>query len=136
VSETLTVTLRDKEQAKTALQHVYKTAHASLIDGKPMTVTLKPQTRSDAQRMRMWGMLRDLSEQVDWYGHKLTADEWKDVVTAGIKKQKAVPGIEGGFVVLGDRTSDKSVKWTSELMQYIEAFGASKDVVFTRNGER
>ena len=53
-----------------------------------------------------WAMLTDISNQVDWYGQKLTPEEWKEVFTAAMKKQKVVPGIDGGFVVCGSSTKN------------------------------
>jgi len=41
-----------------------------------------------------------------------------------------VPGIDGGFVVLGARTSHMTVAEMSELQTLIEAFGADKGVIF------
>lgn len=76
-------------------------------------------------------MLRDLSQQVVWHGQKLTEGEWKDVCTAGIKRQRVVPGIEGGFVVLGSSTSRMNVAEMHELMEFVEFFGGSQQVKFT-----
>ena len=41
----------------------------------------------------MWANLEDIAQQVVWYGQKLHKEEWKDVLTAALKKQKIVPGI-------------------------------------------
>lgn len=82
----------------------------------------------------MWAMLTEISQQVNWYGQRLTADEWKDVLTAGLKKQRAVPGIDGGFVILGARTSRMTVKDMTELMELMEAFGAERGVKFAAAG--
>jgi hypothetical protein len=92
--------------------------------------TFSEKKRSLAANNRMWAMLTDVSDQVDWYGEKLLPVEWKDIFTASLKKQKAVPGIEGGFVVLGARTSEMSGPEISELMALIEAFGSDKEVRF------
>lgn len=86
--------------------------------------------RSIAQNDLMWGMLTDISGQVEWYGEKLTPEEWKDVLTAGVKKQKAVPGIDGGFVVLGARTSKMSIKEMSEVIELAGYFGGQHEVKF------
>jgi hypothetical protein len=91
-------------------------------------VEAKRETRSLEQNARLWALLADVSKQVDWYGHKLTPEEWKDVFTAALKKEKVVPGINGGFVVLGQSTSKMSIAEMVELQTLIEAFGADKDV--------
>jgi hypothetical protein len=92
--------------------------------------TVKEPTRTLAQNALMWRMLGELSSQVDWYGQKLTDAEWKDVLTASLKKQKAVPGIDGGFVVLGARTSKMTIAEMSELIELMYAFGAQRGVMF------
>lgn len=93
-------------------------------------MTDKPR-RSIEQNKRMWAMLRDVSKQVIWHGQKLLDTEWKDVFTAALKRQKVVPGIDGGFVVLGSSTSHMSVAEMGDLMTLMEAFGADKSVRFT-----
>ncbi|ARL91001.1 recombination protein NinB [Burkholderia pseudomallei] len=89
---------------------------------------IKPRTRSLDQNAKMWAMLADISRQVDWYGQKLTSEEWKDVLTAALKKQKVVPGLDGGFVVIGARTRNMTIKEMSELVELMYAFGAERDV--------
>lgn len=89
---------------------------------------IKPRTRSLDQNAKMWAMLADLSRQVEWYGNKLTTEEWKDVLTAALKKQKAVPGIDGGFVVIGARTRNMTIREMSGLVELMYAFGAEQNV--------
>ena len=75
-------------------------------------------------------MLTELSRQVEWYGQRLRPEEWKDVMTAALKKQRAVPGIDGGFVVLGSSTRRMTKQEHGELQDLIEAFGAQHGVKF------
>ena len=96
---------------------------------------IRPRKRTLPQNSIMWGMLGDVSGQVDWYGMKLTSDEWKDVFTAALKGQKTVPGIEGGFVVLGAHTSKMNVKEMADLITLMSAFGAEKGVKFKAYGD-
>ena len=96
--------------------------------GVKVVVEARRETRSLEQNSRLWALLTDVSKQVDWYGNKLAPDEWKDVFTAALKKEKVVPGINGGFVVLGQSTSKMSIAEMVELQTLIEAFGAEKDV--------
>lgn len=89
--------------------------------------------RSIPQNNKMWPMLQDLSEQVVWYGEKLTKEEWKDVLTAGLTKQRAVPGIDGGFVMLGVSTSKQNKEWLSDLIELIYAFGSERQVQWSES---
>jgi hypothetical protein len=78
----------------------------------------------------MWANFEDIAQQVVWYGVKLDKQEWKDVLTAGLKKQKIVPGIEGGFVVIGARTSKMSIAEMNELIELAVMFGTLQGVKF------
>lgn len=95
-----------------------------------MTVTIQPATRNLEQNARLWASLGEVAKQVDWHGQHLTPDEWKDVFSACLERQKVVPGIDGGFVVCGQRTSKMSKSEFSNLLEVIYAFGAEHGVVF------
>lgn len=100
-------------------------------------VTFKAATRSLEQNARMWSMLSDLAAQVDWYGKKLTAEDWKDVCTASLRKARVVPTIDGdGFVPLGMRTSSMTVGELAALMDLIEAFGAQHGVQWSHEAAK
>ncbi|WP_409259912.1 recombination protein NinB [Pseudomonas sp. KCJK8806] len=98
---------------------------------KGITWTMREEVRSDAQNRRMWAMLRDISRQVEWYGQKLSDEDWKHIFSAAVQKQDAVPGIDGGFVVLGVSTRKQSQKWFSDLFEVMHAFGAEHGVRWT-----
>lgn len=102
-----------------------------LMAGHRLVLDVRTETRTTAQNRRLWSLLTDISKQVDWYGQKLSPDDWKDVLTAALKKERVVPGINGGFVVLGQRTSKMTKAEMTELQELIEAFGAERDVKFT-----
>ena len=103
---------------------------SALMAGHKMVLEIKPATRSLKQNARFWAMLDEISEQVDWYGRKLTPEEWKHVFTAALKKQDVVPGLDGGFVVLGQSTSNMSVAEMNELIELCTAFGTQQGIKF------
>ncbi len=94
-------------------------------------VTIAERTRSLDQNAALWPALTEVSEQVDWYGQKLTPEEWKDVFSAALKKQKVVPGLDGGFVVCGQRTSRMGKREFGDLLELVHAFGAERGVRFS-----
>jgi len=98
------------------------------LRGGPVVVALKRPKRTLDQNAKLWPMLTDISRQVEWYGQKLNPYEWKDVLTAALKKQKAVPGIDGGLVMIGAHTSQMTKEEMSDLLEVIYAFGAEKGV--------
>jgi len=91
-------------------------------------VTVSAPTRSLDQNALLWPLLGDVAGQVEWYGRRLKPEEWKDIFTAALRKADVVPGIDGGFVVLGQRTSTMSKRRFSELVELIYAFGAGRGV--------
>lgn len=93
-------------------------------------VTINEPTRNLEQNAALWAALSDISRQVEWYGQRLTPDEWKDVFTASLKRQKVVPGLDGGFVVCGLSTSKMGKSEFSQLLDLAYAFGAEKEVKF------
>lgn len=94
-------------------------------------VEFKAPRRSIDQNALLWALLTDIASQVVWYGQKLSAEDWKDVLTASLRKARVVPGIDPGtFVPLGMRTSDMSKAEFSDLIELIYAFGAQQGVKF------
>jgi len=91
---------------------------------------IRKRTRSLDQNAKMWAMLGEISCQVDWYGRKLTSEDWKDVFTAALKKMDVVPGIDGGFVALGQSTSSMTISEMSDVIELMYAFGAKNNVKF------
>lgn len=96
-------------------------------------VTVAPPKRSLEQNAALWARLGEIAEQVEWHGQHLAAAEWKDVFSAALKKQKAVPGIDGGFVILGSSTSRMSKAELSDLLELIASFGAERGVQFAED---
>lgn len=88
----------------------------------------RKQKRSNEQNAKMWALLRDISAQVVWHGQKLSAEDWKCVFSASLKKQQVVPGLDGGFVVMGQSTSSMTKREMSDLIDLAEAFAAEHDV--------
>jgi hypothetical protein len=138
VNERLTLRLWEPTQAFAAITSAWKEwlkpkfLYAA-ADGAQVRYVLeiRPETRSSEQNARMWAMLTDVSQQVEWYGKRLTPEDWKHVFTASLRKLDVVPNIEGtGFVALGLSTSKMTKRELGDLMELIEAFGAERGVTF------
>lgn len=104
-------------------------ARACLSAPEGFLVSISEPTRNLNQNAMLWALLADLAEQTMWHGIKLTSDEWKDLLSAGLVKSKVVPNIEGsGFVILGQRTSKMSKREFADLITLIQAFGDERGV--------
>jgi hypothetical protein len=110
-------------------ERVRLASQISTIDlSKPLSVTISEEKRSDASNRRMWAMLRDVAKQVEWYGQRLKDEDWKHIFSASVEKQRAVPGLDGGFVILGLSTRKQSQTWFSDMFEVMEAFAAERGV--------
>lgn len=133
VKRELSVTIPNADRIDAALSWARSLIEQGLARG-PVVLRLTRPRRSLDQNAKLWALLTDVSRQVEWYGERLTAEEWKDVFTAAQKRQRTVPGIDGGFVVLGAHTSRMTVVVLSELLELIQAFGAERGVQWSDEG--
>lgn len=98
-------------------------------------VTVKEPTRSLEANAAMWPVLEAFSQQLEWPVNgrmvKMTAEEWKDVLTAAFKKETArlAMGLDGGVVMLGMRTSRMGKAQFSEWLDFLHAVAAERGVV-------
>lgn len=131
MSDRLSLTLWNAQQGHASLRSAWEWIKPRVMAGQRLIVDVKPETRSLAQNSRLWAMLTDISRQVDWYGRKLSPEDWKHVFSASLKKQDVVPGVDGGFVVLGTSTSRMTKREMCDLQDLMTAFGAERGVKFT-----
>lgn len=133
VHEPVEQLITDGNWARQAFRRAWDAATAALDAGMAGELIWKPRklTRTVQANACMWAHLSDLAKQIDWYGQKLTAEEWKEVLSASLRNQRAVPGINGGFVVLGVRTSRMSIAEMAEMIELIQAFGNEHGVRWT-----
>ena len=129
--------LANAQQAWAWLQRAYEAIKPLLLAGHSFHVELRPEKRSDAQNRIFWSIMGDISRQVQWMVDgrmvKLDPEEWKEVLSAGLRKtQRVAAGIEGGFVMLGQRTSKMGVREMGDLIELAYAFGAQHDVQWSR----
>jgi hypothetical protein len=111
---------------------VWQELRPLLMNGKRLRVSVVSDTRSSAQNSLMWSCLSDVAKQIEWHGQKLDEEAWKDMATAALKRQRVVPGLDGGFVVLGQRTSKMTVAEMTELIDFLHAFGDQRGVKWSR----
>jgi len=119
VHEPVSEVITSAEWASRQFRKCWDAAKSALDAGIAGEITWVPKklTRSLEANACMWACLTDISKQVVWYGKNLTPDEWKEVISAGLRAQRVVPGIDGGFVSLGVRTSKMSIKEMSAMIE-------------------
>ena len=129
--------LINAQQAKAWLDALYIDLKPLLLAGHIFVVTIKTDSRTLAQNAMLWSILRDLARQVEWVVNGrlqfIGEEDWKNILTAGLtKEQRVAEGIDGGFVLLGSRTSEMSSKEMSDLIEFAYAFGSPRGVRWSR----
>ena len=123
----VTVILSGQVRREQATRHVMAAPAGSVVE-------ISPPSRTLGQNARLHAMITDVARQVEWAGAKRNVEAWKDIFTAALRSANhgldVVPGINGGFVLLGMHTSRMSVQEVGDLMTLVEAFGAEHGVEF------
>lgn len=97
-------------------------------------VTLSEPTRNLSQNAAQWPILQAFADQLQWpiNGRMewLLKEDWKDLLTAAFKQETArvAPGLDGGMVLLGQRTSKFGKKQFSDWLEFLNATAAARDV--------
>lgn len=108
---------------------------------RPIEIEVSPPKRTLSQNRKMWPLLHDLAVQVTWFGEKYDEDDWKDLITALVAKmhkqeQRTAPGIGGGVVMFGQRTSKMRVQQMVEVIEAIYWFGTEHGVRFSEDSRQ
>ena len=132
MSKSHSLTIKDERQLSDMMPSIKSLGLNGLSKG-PFILTFSRPKRSNPQNALMWKLLGQVSKQVEWYGQKLSSEDWKHVLSASLTGQRSIPGIDGGFVVLGVSTSKQSKEWLSNMIELIYAFGSQSGVKFETN---
>lgn len=98
-------------------------------------VLIQERTRTLDQNAAQWPILDAFSDQLEWPVNgqmvKMAAEEWKDVLTAAFRQETArlAMGLNGGVVMLGQRTSKFGKKEFSDWLEFLHAVAAERGVV-------
>lgn len=114
-----------------AIRAMYKAPDGYVLE-------IKPPTRNLEQNAKLWAMLDDISKQVTYHSKELSLEDWKSLFTGSLRGFELVPSVngDGGFVMIGESTSQMSKSRFSELIEMIYAFGSENDVVWSESTEK
>lgn len=101
-------------------------------------VFIQEPTRSLDQNSYQWPILQAFSEQLEWPVNgkmcKITAEEFKDILTAAFRQEtvRLAMGLNGGVVMLGFRTREFKKKEFSDWLEFLNATAADRGVNIER----
>jgi hypothetical protein len=105
-----------------------------LVDLAPAdaVVNIREATRTSAQNDKMWAMLSDISRAKP-EGRNLPSDRWKCLFMDQVgHKPVWEPGLDGGVVNVGYKSSRLTVAEMSEMIEAIYAYGAQHGVAWSQ----
>ena len=104
---------------------------SALPDGT--RVTFQEPKRSIPQNSKLWAMLTDIAKQKEHFGQRYTPDDWKKIILHALGREaRFVPALDGqGFIPLGQSSSDLSKAEMSEMIEFINFWGAENGIVWS-----
>lgn len=132
------------------------TIREAIKAGQKIVVKIDEPKRNDESNALMWVLLGDMAKQVGWNrsrwrgdtclsngsyvlladypdAARLSNEDFKDIITAGISKPRLAAGQDGGIVALGLRTSKMSQRQIGEVIDAAQAWGSSLGVEWSPN---
>lgn len=97
-------------------------------------VRVTEPNRNLEQNAAQWPILEAFSRQLQWPVNgqmvQMSAEEWKDVLTAAFRQETAriAMGLTGGVVMLGARTSKMGKREFSEWLDFLHSVAADRGV--------
>lgn len=130
----------DNERWRNVVQLVVAAINEAVMTGTPVMVTLGELKRTLDQNAAMWATLRDFVAYVPWMvtdagGKQVLADtaDMKDILTAAFEQEtRMAPGLRGGVVMLGARTSKYGKRKMGEFLTFVHAEGTERGVVWSK----
>jgi hypothetical protein len=117
------------------------------------TVTIAEPLKTRGQESKYHAQIDDIAAQWLYLGVKWSAEDMKRILVNGFKEDtkndpelaecwrsmgelRAVPGMRGGLLVLGDQTRKFPKKLASAFVEWLYSLGAEVGVVWSEPGER
>jgi hypothetical protein len=126
---------KKNERWQQVLEACITEIRALALSGRLMVV-LSDVIRSLDQNAKMWPMLKDFADCVAWpidgVHVMLDPDDWKALLTAAFEEEmRMAPGLHGGTVMLGARTSGYTVGKMSQFIEFMYAEGSQRGVIWS-----
>ena len=107
-----------------------------LAGGRPLTVEVREEKRSDAENRLLHAMLGHISKTQEWAGKRRDIETWKRLLTAAWcrarnEQVELLPALDGhGVDIVFRRTSQLTRKECAELIEFVMAWCAENEIEF------
>jgi hypothetical protein len=97
-------------------------------------VKISEPTRSLDANAAQWPILEAFAQQLEWQingkAQKIAAEDWKDILTCAFRNEqpRVAQGIDGGMVLLGQRTSKFTVREFGDWLAFLNATAVARGV--------
>lgn len=130
---------RDNPNRLRVIELVIATIRELAANDDEFQISLSEIKRTLDQNAAMWPALTDICKQVplvitrrDGSNRKATPYDWKDIFTAAFEEETEwAPGLRGGVVMLGARTSKYSKKKMGDFLTFLRAEGNDRGVIWS-----
>ncbi len=107
-----------------------------LAGGRPLTVEVREEKRSDAENRLLHALLTHISKTMEWAGKKRDVETWKRLLTAAWcrannEQVELLPALDGhGVDIVFRRTSQLTRKECADLIEFVFSWGVENDIEF------
>jgi hypothetical protein len=114
-----------------------------IAEAGDLQFTLSDVLRTLDQNAAMWPALTDFARQVPWpvtrpdnTTRQAEPDDMKDILTAAFEgESRMAPGLRGGFVILGARTSKYGKRKMADFLTFVRAEGNDRGVKWSEKAK-
>lgn len=126
------------------MKRIFKLVHTTAREGAVQAVKEAPEgyivkveepSRTLDQNAAQWPILQAFANQLQWPINgqmmSITDEDWKDILTCAFRNEspRVAMGLDGGMVLLGQRTSKFGKREFSDWMEFLWATANERGVV-------
>jgi hypothetical protein len=131
--------LESAEQATFVMQGLWPKVKTALQSGKKLSLEVKPEKKSREQEEKYHAMIGEIAKQAQHIGCKWGVDDFKRLLIdqwaseTDRKLGRLVQSLDGVRIVqLGMQSRRFSKEEACEFIDWLEAWGATNGVIFTK----
>lgn len=125
------------DNRKNVMQLAWEMTGELLKTGDKVVIEVRAPRRTEEQNAKLHALLSDIAKQKEFNGQKRTIEQWKLIMVSGHRIAtggiaEIAIGLEGEVINLRESTAHMSVSRLASLIEYVQAWVASNDVVLNQ----